>query len=112
MDFVCEVSANRKADYLNLLFWAQFDFTPLGVEQTAPGSFIKKLRESWVSAWPQSTGRKVTAGPFQLDYHNRDVVETSCPDGTGSQEFRIGSPYGSLRPDLGNLVGPGGVCHF
>jgi hypothetical protein len=30
-DFVCGVSANRKAVYLNFLFWAQFDFTPLGL---------------------------------------------------------------------------------
>lgn len=32
MDFVCEVSTNRKAVYLNFLFWAQFDFTALSVD--------------------------------------------------------------------------------
>jgi hypothetical protein len=31
MDFVCEVSTNRKAVYLNFLFWAQFDFAAVGV---------------------------------------------------------------------------------
>ena len=27
MDFVCEVSSNRKAIYLNSSFWAQYDFS-------------------------------------------------------------------------------------
>jgi hypothetical protein len=46
-DFVCEVAANRKAVFLNFLFWAQFDFTPLGIEQTQRNAIIKKLREAW-----------------------------------------------------------------
>jgi hypothetical protein len=47
VDFVCEVSANRKAVYLNFLFWAQLDFTPLGIEQTQRDAIIKKLGEAW-----------------------------------------------------------------
>jgi hypothetical protein len=47
MDFVCEVSANRKAVYLNFLFWALFDFTPLGIEQTQRDTIIEKVREAW-----------------------------------------------------------------
>ena len=46
-DFVCEVSTNRKAVYLNFLFWAQFDFTPLGIGQTQRDAVIKKFREAW-----------------------------------------------------------------
>ena len=39
--------ANRKAVYLNFLFWAQLDFTPLGIEQTQRDAIIKKLGEAW-----------------------------------------------------------------
>jgi hypothetical protein len=46
-DFVCEVSADRKAVYLSFLFWAQFDFTPFGIGQTQRNAIIKKLREAW-----------------------------------------------------------------
>jgi hypothetical protein len=47
MDFVCEVSTNRKAMFLNFLFWAQFDFTALGVGQPQRDAIIMKLREAW-----------------------------------------------------------------
>jgi hypothetical protein len=47
MDFVCEVAANRKAVFLNFLFWAQFDFTPLGIEQMRRDAIVKKLTEAW-----------------------------------------------------------------
>ena len=46
-DFVCEVSASRKAVYLNFLFWAQFDFTPLGIARQQKDAIIKKLSEAW-----------------------------------------------------------------
>jgi hypothetical protein len=46
-DFVCEVSANRKAVFLHFLFWAQFDFTPHGIEQSQRDAIIKKLKEAW-----------------------------------------------------------------
>lgn len=49
MDFVCEVSTNRKAVLLNFLFWAQFDFTPLGIERPQRDAIITELREAWDS---------------------------------------------------------------
>ena len=47
MDFVCEVSANRKAVYLNFLFWAQFDFTPQGLDAQQRDATIASLRDAW-----------------------------------------------------------------
>ncbi len=47
MDFACEVATNRKTVYLNLLFWTQFDFTTLGVNQQNRDSIIERLREVW-----------------------------------------------------------------
>jgi len=46
-DFVCEVSANRKAVYLNFLFWVQFDFTPLGIEMARRDEVIRMIKEAW-----------------------------------------------------------------
>jgi hypothetical protein len=47
MDFVREVSINRKAVYLNFLFWSQFDFTALGVNPLQRNGIIERLREAW-----------------------------------------------------------------
>jgi hypothetical protein len=47
MDFVCEVAANRKAVFLNFLFWAQFDFARIGIDQTQRDAIIEKVREAW-----------------------------------------------------------------
>jgi len=47
MDFVCEVSTNRKAVYLNFLFWAQFDFTALSVDVQQRDATIARLKEAW-----------------------------------------------------------------
>lgn len=47
MDFVCEVSTNRKAVYLNLLFCAQFDFSAHGIDTQQRKSTIAHLREAW-----------------------------------------------------------------
>jgi hypothetical protein len=47
MDFVCELSTNRKAVFLNFLFWTQFDFTPLGIEMARRDAVIRKIREAW-----------------------------------------------------------------
>jgi hypothetical protein len=47
MDFVCEVSANRKAIFMNFLFWAQFDFTPLGIEMVRRDAVIQRIKEAW-----------------------------------------------------------------
>jgi len=47
MDFVCEVSTNRKAVYLNFLFWAQSDFRVLDVDAQQRDSTIAHIREAW-----------------------------------------------------------------
>ena len=47
MDFVCEVSTNRKAVYLNFLFWAQFDFMAFGVDSQQKDSILPHIREAW-----------------------------------------------------------------
>jgi hypothetical protein len=47
MEFVCEVSTNRKAVFLNFLFWAQFDFTLLGIEIARRDVVIHRIREAW-----------------------------------------------------------------
>jgi hypothetical protein len=47
MDFVCEVSTNRNAVYLNFLFWVQFDFTALGVDAQQRDATIARLKEAW-----------------------------------------------------------------
>ena len=47
MDFVCEVAANRKAVYLNFLFWSQFDFNTVGINYQQRDASIEKLREAW-----------------------------------------------------------------
>ncbi len=47
MDFVCEVSTNRKAVYLNFLFWAQFEFNAHGIDVQQRDSTIVHLREAW-----------------------------------------------------------------
>jgi len=47
MDFVCEVSRNRKAVSLNLLFWANFDFSAQGIDAQQKESTIAHIREAW-----------------------------------------------------------------
>jgi hypothetical protein len=47
MDFVHEVSTNRKAVYLNFLFWVQFDFTSLGIEMARRNAVIRMIKEAW-----------------------------------------------------------------
>jgi hypothetical protein len=47
MDFVCEVSANRTAMFLNFLFWAQFDFAPFGIDRQQRDATLGRLREAW-----------------------------------------------------------------
>lgn len=47
MDFVCEVAANRKAVYLNFLFWSQFDFNTVGINDQQRDAIIENLREAW-----------------------------------------------------------------
>lgn len=47
MDFVCEVSANRKAVYLNLLFWGHFDFSAHSIDAQQRDSTIAQICEAW-----------------------------------------------------------------
>lgn len=47
MDFVCEASVNRKAIYLNFLFWAQFDFTEFGIDRPQKESTIESIYKAW-----------------------------------------------------------------
>src|SRR5262249_50767043 len=47
MDFVCEVSANRKAVYLNSWFWAQRDFSGVGIDSEQKRKVMDRLREAW-----------------------------------------------------------------
>jgi hypothetical protein len=47
MDFVCEVSANRKAVWLNSWFWAQHDFTNLGIDLQQKREVTDHLRQAW-----------------------------------------------------------------
>lgn len=47
MDFVCEVSTNRKAIFLNILFWAQFDFTDFGITREERNATLENLRSAW-----------------------------------------------------------------
>jgi hypothetical protein len=47
MDFVCEVSTNRKAVFLNFLFWTQFDFTPFGINRRERDETVGRIREAW-----------------------------------------------------------------
>jgi hypothetical protein len=46
MDFVCDVSINRRAVYLNFLLWSQLDFTVLGVNPLQRDAIIERLREA------------------------------------------------------------------
>jgi hypothetical protein len=47
MDFICEVKANQKTVFLNLLFWAQFDFTDFGVDRQRRGEIVERIRFAW-----------------------------------------------------------------
>ncbi len=47
MDFVCEVSANRKAVYLNSWFWGQHDFAAAGLDSERKREVIRRVCEAW-----------------------------------------------------------------
>jgi hypothetical protein len=47
MDFVAEVSASRKAVFLNFLYWAQHDSQALGLGKEQRDVIIERLREAW-----------------------------------------------------------------
>jgi len=46
-DVTCEVSANRKAVFLNCLFWAQHDFSESDVSRQQRDEFISNLKKVW-----------------------------------------------------------------
>ena len=47
MDFVCEVSTNRKAIYLNSFFWAQYDFSTTGIDPKRKRATLEALHTAW-----------------------------------------------------------------
>jgi hypothetical protein len=47
MDFALEISVNRKAVYLNCLFWLRHDFTPWGINQNLKSATIAGLVKAW-----------------------------------------------------------------
>ncbi|HET7108831.1 MAG TPA: hypothetical protein VFI38_18600 [Candidatus Acidoferrum sp.] len=46
-DVSCEVSANRKAVFLNYLFWSQHDFSELGISAPQRESALSHLKAIW-----------------------------------------------------------------
>jgi len=46
-DFVRETSANRKAIFVNFLFWAQYDFASFGIIQKQRDDTIGRIRDAW-----------------------------------------------------------------
>jgi hypothetical protein len=47
VDFAREVTLNRKAVFLNFLFWKQFDFMEHGVDQQRKTETLRRLAEAW-----------------------------------------------------------------
>jgi hypothetical protein len=46
-DVACEVSANRKAVFLNWLFWYQHDFSNFGINQEQREMLLGHLKQCW-----------------------------------------------------------------
>lgn len=49
MNFANEVAANRKAVYLNFMFWSQFDFAGFGVDEQRRDATIARIMDAWNS---------------------------------------------------------------
>lgn len=47
LDFVLEMSANRKLFYMNFLFWCQFDFTSVGMNERQKRDTMENLKLVW-----------------------------------------------------------------
>lgn len=47
MDFTLEISANRKAVYLNCLFWAEHDFSKIGISADLTNVVLAGVKEAW-----------------------------------------------------------------
>lgn len=48
MDFICEISCNRKAVYLNSSFWSQHDFSAAGIDAKRKQNVLDRRREAWM----------------------------------------------------------------
>jgi hypothetical protein len=46
-DVFCEVSANRKAVFLNWMFWKQNDFSDAGINREQQRTLIERLEKCW-----------------------------------------------------------------
>jgi len=46
-DVSCEISTNRKAVFLNWLFWAQNDFSDFGISEEQRGNILGNLKQCW-----------------------------------------------------------------
>ncbi len=46
-DVACEISANRKAVFLNWLFWRTHDFSKSGISEEQRGTFLGRMKECW-----------------------------------------------------------------
>jgi len=47
-DLSCETSANRKAFFVNYLFWAAHDFTNVGITNAQRDDCLKQIRNYWI----------------------------------------------------------------
>lgn len=47
MDFICEMSANAKAVYVNFPFWAGNDFTASGIVEEKRQKVLRSIRKIW-----------------------------------------------------------------
>ena len=47
MDFTLEISANRKAVYLNCLFWVEHDFSKVGISAELTSAALAGVKEAW-----------------------------------------------------------------
>jgi hypothetical protein len=53
MDFMCEVSANRKSIFLNFPFWYQADFSKEGIPTGTKSTVIEAIETVWRDRFPR-----------------------------------------------------------
>lgn len=46
-DVACEISANRKAVFINWLFWSRHDFSKSGISKEQRGTLLRNLKQCW-----------------------------------------------------------------
>jgi hypothetical protein len=54
MDFICEITANHKAIYLNFPFWLSRDFSSRGVSLSQRDRVLDAIRQLWHTRFPQT----------------------------------------------------------